>query len=574
MNLTEIDEEYDGARNVYLEPEERALIRTKDVYQTNLDNGVNGYSKTLLAIVANFTNGGKPDGYNVQAMVGRSKRGEVALRMFAVVDDSCADPVFVKVGFQVRGCVAMVGCASVACSMIEGRTFSQALRISKDDIERAVDGLTPDRRYTAMFAAECIKALVGDWMYRAGMSLSDMDEYLGCDEGSVTCMLCEHCSLRDTRVDMRIDGVLGEAAGERETAPADAGEAAAAASVADAAPESEPEEELSPEEQERKRQENNALAAVFDAVRTASGNSELVTRETWEAAGLVPEHMSADEFEQLVFSYLEQWQQEHAEELQQEKEERAKRRHSYRSASHAVGVPPKIPNRRLAQIEADEAADAGDAAAPAPVETAGEAPVAEAQDGIASEPEPELAAAAPDAPAEAEQPGAGADDDPWAGLNIPEGYRLEEIDGEIVLVQDADAAPKQKAIDCAHIVALEGAKSKYLYDTNAMTESYAHWAFLAKEDNPVVTFAECVREDSRVYPRPYRADNLKNPPFSMSTQDIEQAWEAVSALEPYADIQRTNASNGDVYFFSTKHLSPTYAHALAEYASVDRQRNV
>ncbi len=579
MNLTEIDEEYDGARNVYLEPEERALIRTKDVYQTNLDNGVNGYSKTLLAIVANFTNGGKPEGYNVQAMVGRSKRGEVALRMFAVVDDSCADPVFVKVGFQVRGCVAMVGCASMACSMIEGRTFSQALRISKDDIERAVDGLTPDRRYTAMFAAECIKALVGDWMYRAGMSLSDMDEYLGCDEGSVTCMLCEHCSLRDTRVDMRIDGVLGAggAAGESEGAGAEAAAPAAASVAGVAAPEPEPAEELSPEEQECKRQENNALAAVFDAVRAASGNSELTTRESWEAAGLVPEHMSADEFEQLVFSYLAQWQEEHAEELQQEKEERAKRRHSYRSASHAVGVPPKIPNRRLAQIEADEAGtEAGGAAASAPVEAMEEAPVAEAQDGIACGPEPELAAAAQDASvaAEAEQPGAGADDDPWAGLNIPEGYRLEEIDGEIVLVQDADAAPAQKEIDCAHIVALEGAKSKYLYDTNAMTESYAHWAFLAKEDNPVVTFAECVREDSRVYPRPYRADNLKNPPFSMSTQEIEQAWEAVSALEPYADIQRTSASNGDVYFFSTKHLSPTYAHALAEYASVDRQRNV
>ena len=598
MNEVEIDEEYDGSRNVYIEPEERALIRTKDVYQTNLDNGVSGYSKTLLAIVANFTNGGKPEGYNVQAMVGRSKRGEVALRMFAVVDDSTADPVFVKAGFQVRGCVAMVGCASVACSMIEGRTFSQALRITKDDIERAVDGLTPDRRYTAMFAAECIKALVGDWMYRAGMSLSAMDEYLGCDEGSVTCLLCEHCSLRAARTDMRIDNMLGvdasedaedadaaESAGSANVAEsAEAGVAAATGAVAATEPKSEPapqtSEELSPEEQEHARQEQNALAAVFDAVRAASGKSELATRETWEAAGLVPEHLSADEFAQLVFSYLEQWQQEHAEELQQEEEERAKRRSSCRSASRAVGVPPKIPNRRLAQIEAD-VAQAKAAGAKNAADAAGDS-VAEAQAGAVTGDDAaaqdvttqQEQADAPNAPAKAEQPDTDVDDDPWAGLNIPEGYKLEEIDGEIVLVQDPDVASKPRTIDCAHIAVMEGAAAKYLYDASAMTKSYAHWAFLAKEDNPVVTFAECVREDSRVYPRPYRADNLKNPPFNMSAQDIEETWEAVSTLESYADIQRTSASNGDVYFFSTKHLSPAHAHALAEYASVDRKRNV
>ena len=119
-------DEPDEGRDIYHEPDDRALIRTKDVYQTELDNGVEGYSETMLAIVANFKNAGKPEGFNVQSMVGKSKRGEVALRLFAVVDDSVADPVFVKVGFKSRGCLAMTGCASAICSMIEGKTFSQA----------------------------------------------------------------------------------------------------------------------------------------------------------------------------------------------------------------------------------------------------------------------------------------------------------------------------------------------------------------------------------------------------------------------------------------------------------------
>ena len=134
-------DEPDEGRDIYHEPDDRALIRTKDVYQTELDNGVEGYSETMLAIVANFKNAGKPEGFNVQSMVGKSKRGEVALRLFAVVDDSVADPVFVKVGFKSRGCLAMTGCASAICSMIEGKTFSQALELTPKDVELAVDGV-------------------------------------------------------------------------------------------------------------------------------------------------------------------------------------------------------------------------------------------------------------------------------------------------------------------------------------------------------------------------------------------------------------------------------------------------
>ena len=185
------------------------------MYQTELDNGVEGYSETMLAIVANFKNAGKPEGFNVQSMVGKSKRGEVALRLFAVVDDSVADPVFVKVGFKSRGCLAMTGCASAICSMIEGKTFSQALELTPKDVELAVDGVPTGKGHTTLFAIEAVRGLVGDWMYRCGMSLAEMDEKLPCDEMSVACLMCEHCSLRDTRVEMRVnEAIAKQKAGE------------------------------------------------------------------------------------------------------------------------------------------------------------------------------------------------------------------------------------------------------------------------------------------------------------------------------------------------------------------------
>lgn len=203
------------SRNVYVEPDERAVIRTADVYQTEVEAGTGGYSDTLLAVVANFKNSGAPEGFNAQSMVGKSKRGEVALRLFAVVDDSVADPVFVKVGFKSRGCLAMTGCASAICSMIEGKTFSQALELTPKDVELAVDGVPKGKGHTTLFAIEAVRGLVGDWMYRCGMSLAEMDEKLPCDEMSVACLMCEHCSLRDTRVEMRVnEAIAKQKAGE------------------------------------------------------------------------------------------------------------------------------------------------------------------------------------------------------------------------------------------------------------------------------------------------------------------------------------------------------------------------
>ena len=195
-------DEPDEGRDIYHEPDDRALIRTKDVYQTELDNGVEGYSETMLAIVANFKNAGKPEGFNVQSMVGKSKRGEVALRLFAVIDHDTR--TFVRAGFKTRGCLAVTGCASVVCSMLEGCTFDEALAITTDDVKTALDGVPVDKVYTIHFAIEAVRALIGDYLVRQGASLEELDAVVPCNSLSVPCMICEHCSLRSTRVELKM----------------------------------------------------------------------------------------------------------------------------------------------------------------------------------------------------------------------------------------------------------------------------------------------------------------------------------------------------------------------------------
>ena len=386
------------------------------------------------------------------------------------------------------------------------------------------------------------------------------------------------------------ESAVGEVAANQGVAAA--GNAEAAAVGVDEAPEGEAADEPTEEELAAARElaENNALADVFDDVRKQSADSHLVTPERWPEIGLVPEHMTAEDFEMFVYEWLEDYQAEHKDEIEAERAAERAKADAVRSATRAVGVPPKIPNRRLAQIEADNEAKAAGAAdkAPEAVEDFAEAEsaadvdasaqvdnAAEAAESaaVATPTASEPAPASPDDASEGDQP---AEDDrsPFAGLRIPEGYRLEQIEGEWVLVEDENAAPVRKEIKCNRIKVLMGMHSYYLYDETLMTASYARWAFLAAEDNPVVTFVECVREDSRVYPRPYAAECLKNPPFRMTDEQIEETWRTVRDSGNYPDIERTEASNGDVYYYSTKYLQPGFAASLAEFSSVERPASV
>ena len=445
-----------------------------------------------------------------------------------------------------------------------------------------------------------------------------------------------------------------------EASRVEEGPQAEVAAQAGAGSEAVPQPEADPEAEAAARElaEHNALADVFDDVRRSSAASQLVAPDRWTDLGLVPDHLTAEEFEMFVYEWLEDYQSEHKEEIEAEIAGEKAEAASVRSATRAVGVPPKIPNRRLAQIEADEKAekeaagksdggtatepsDASGASAAASVadatqnnagvdpegstegangtdaagstegangadaagstegangaDAAGSTEGANGKDFVgASEsshnpaqpdnstesptqaesiPQPK-ATAQPKATPTADEAAAANSDNPFANLSIPAGYRWEQIEGEWVLVEDENAGPVRKEIHCNRIKALVGMHSYYLYDQTKMTDNYARWAFLAAEDDPQITFVECVREDSRVYPRPYAAECLKNPPFRMTDEEIERTWQAVRDSGNFPDIRRTEASNGDIYYYSTDYLEPAYAESLAEYDAVERPANV
>lgn len=366
---------------------------------------------------------------------------------------------------------------------------------------------------------------------------------------------------------------------------------------------------------ERELAENNALARVFDDVRAQSRDGRLVIPAEWQERGFVPEHMAPGEFETFVFEYWNAVQHDLAEQAGQAPAEGEPCAHSSEGAEgrqsslgrdaasptarprqsnvassriSEVGVPPFLrgaqanASEEVAEIgsaaarsdvasEADGQADAASRNAAAPSRAAAgtaESAVASFRDAAAA---PENAAS-PAAEQEANAPALASSD--FEGLRLPEGYQLVELEGEWVLVPDEDADQVELPVDCDDVVVLEGKQGRYLYDRTCMTDAYAHWAFLAAEDDDAVTFVDCVREESRTYPRPMPIETLENDPFRFSDERIFRIWDEVRMSGDYPDIQQTIASNGDIFFYSTRYLAPEYASSLAEWAAVERLRNV
>lgn len=62
--------------------------------------------------------------------------------------------------FRAQGCAATIACGSVLTEMLTGMSIDVARKLTRDDIENALDGLPPTRRHTADLAIDALRVLL------------------------------------------------------------------------------------------------------------------------------------------------------------------------------------------------------------------------------------------------------------------------------------------------------------------------------------------------------------------------------------------------------------------------------
>ncbi|TXT42868.1 MAG: hypothetical protein FD137_2000 [Spirochaetes bacterium] len=120
---------------------------------------------------------------------------------------------------------------------------------------------------------------------------------------------------------------------------------------------------------------------------------------------------------------------------------------------------------------------------------------------------------------------------------------------------------------------MEGSSDVYYFSDLSMTEAYAVFMYRINEKDPVRLIAETVRDDSRIYPRPTPVATFREPPFSLSARDVEEALGRMTLRPDLEDIKRSSASNGALYLYSSQFLSEAQGDALTEWFEVGVREN-
>ena len=116
------------------------------------------YSQTVIDHAMNPRNVGSTEAADGYASV-TGPCGDTMDIWLKVKDDT-----IVKATFMTDGCGTTIAAGSMVTELAKGKSISQALRISQEDVLSALEGLPEESEHCALLAANTMKAAVKDYL--------------------------------------------------------------------------------------------------------------------------------------------------------------------------------------------------------------------------------------------------------------------------------------------------------------------------------------------------------------------------------------------------------------------------
>lgn len=119
------------------------------------------YSQKVMDHFANPRNVGEiPDADGI-GMEGNPTCGD-AMQISIKVENG----VIIDAKFKTFGCGAAIAVSSMVTEMVKGKTIEEALKISKEAVADALDGLPPQKLHCSNLGADALKKAIEDYMNR------------------------------------------------------------------------------------------------------------------------------------------------------------------------------------------------------------------------------------------------------------------------------------------------------------------------------------------------------------------------------------------------------------------------
>jgi len=128
-----------------------------------MKNITDGYSEKVMDHFANPRNVGEIKDADGIGKVGNPVCGDLMWIYIKVKDDRLED-----VKFKTFGCGAAIATSSMITEMAKGKTLEEALKITRNDVAEALEGLPPVKMHCSNLAADGLHAAIKDYLERSG----------------------------------------------------------------------------------------------------------------------------------------------------------------------------------------------------------------------------------------------------------------------------------------------------------------------------------------------------------------------------------------------------------------------
>ncbi len=152
------------------------------------------------------------------------------------------------------------------------------------------------------------------------------------------------------------------------------------------------------------------------------------------------------------------------------------------------------------------------------------------------------------------------------GALIP-GVEPDRIDRHLAVLQEDKRYQDVKLITNSR-------GGRYLYSENFMTGTYAEVLARVEANDPLLTIAETVRDQTRIFHRPTNSRLFEAPVFRIDTKSLEEYITELLRKPEFSDIKLIHASTGALYLYSDIYIkSEELVKAIVEREEVWKPEN-
>ena len=131
------------------------------------------YSKKVMEHFMEPKNVGEIEDADGIGEVGNEKCGDI-MKMYIKVDGD----IISDIKFKTFGCASAIASSSIATELIKGKTITEALALTNQDVVDSLEGLPPIKIHCSVLAEQALKSALKDYADKNNIDIPELRDFV------------------------------------------------------------------------------------------------------------------------------------------------------------------------------------------------------------------------------------------------------------------------------------------------------------------------------------------------------------------------------------------------------------